>query len=124
MKLYRVMKLDADGRPLIGTRRNMLGVRPTDPNNKDPRRRADTEAVNPVDPVRPGEGLSTSLDPTVLRVGSGEALFEIEAADLGPYFRPNPDHPPHCLIEPTAPVALADFQQALASTRDLWEQVQ
>ena len=62
MKLYRVMKLDADGKPLIGKRRNMLGVRPTDPNSKDPKRVFDVRAVNDADPVIPGEGLSTSPD--------------------------------------------------------------
>ena len=32
MKLYRVMKVDpADGKPLVGSRGSMLGVRPTDP---------------------------------------------------------------------------------------------
>ena len=36
MKLYRVMKLALDGKPLIGIRRSMLGVRPFDPNSTDP----------------------------------------------------------------------------------------
>jgi hypothetical protein len=124
VKLYRVMKVDADGRPRVGARGYMLGVRPTDPNNTDPRRRFDVAAVADTDAVSPGEGLSTSLDPAVLVVRTGEALFVIDTADLGVGLKENPDHPPHCLIEPASPMPLGDFQQALADTRDLWEQVQ
>ena len=125
MKLYRVMKLDTDGKPLVGTKGYVLGVRPTDPNNTDPRRRFDTAAVNPTDIVYPGEGLSTSLDPSILKVRSGEGLFELDTADLaGTGLREHQDHPPHCLIEPAVSVPLAAFQLSLAGTRDLWRRVQ
>lgn len=124
MKLYRVMKVDADGKPQVGTRSYMLGVRPTDPANTDPRRRFDVDAVTGSDTVLPGKGLSTSLDPATLRSRPGEALFVIESDDLGGGLRENPDNPPHCLIEPGRPMSLADFQQALADTHDLWQQVQ
>jgi len=124
VKLYRVMKVAADGKPLVGTRRNMLGVRPTDPNNNDPKRRFDVAAANDDDAVSPGEGLSTSLNPGRMRIGADEALFEIETDDLGPELVPNPDHPPHCLIEPSTTTTLGEYQQALADTRDLWQQVQ
>lgn len=125
MKLYRVMKVDsADGKPLVGSRRNMLGVRPTDPTNTDPKRRFDVAAVNDGDAVSPGEGLSTSLNPGKMRVGAGEALFEIETDDLPSDLVPNPDHPPHCLIEPVSTTTFGEFQQALADTRDLWQRVQ
>ena len=124
MKLYRAMKVAPDGKPLVGTRRNMLGVRPTDPANTDPRRRFDVAAVNDGDTVSPGEGLSTSLNPARLRVGAGEAVFEIETDDLTHALAPNPDHPPHCLLEPASPTTLGEFQDALADTRDLWQQVQ
>jgi hypothetical protein len=124
VKLYRVMKVAADGKPLVGTRRNMLGVRPTDPTNTDPKRRFDAVAVNDGDAIAPGEGLSTSLNPGRMRVGADEALFEIETDDLAPGLVPNPDHPPHCLIEPSGVTTLGEFQQALADTRDLWHEVQ
>jgi hypothetical protein len=124
VKLYRVMKVDADGRPRVGRKGYMLGVRPTDPNNTDPRRRFDVAAVNDADLVSPGEGLSTALDPTVLVVRSGEARFMIDTDDLGAFgLQENPDYPPHCLIEPVPPMPLRDFQQALADTCDSWEQV-
>lgn len=124
MKLFRVMKIDADGRPVVGTRRNMLGVRPTDPNNTDPKRLFDVTAANDADTVAPGEGLSTSMVPMAQRVQTGEALFVVETADLPPILAPNPDRPPHCLLEPARPMTLDEYQQALADTRDLWQRVQ
>jgi len=124
VKTYRVMLLDANGRPVIGTRFGMLGVRPTDPNNSNPRRRFDVAANDPNDEVVGGEGLSTSLDPNVLKVRNGEGMFELETADLPAELRENPDHPPHCLIEPSVPTTLQDFQLALAGTLDLWQRVQ
>ena len=124
MTLYRVMKTDADGKPLVGTKSYMLGVRPTDPNNTDPKRRFDVGAVSATDVVSSGEGLSTSVDPSVLKVRTGEALFAIAEDDLGADLRKNPDNPPHCLIEPANPMTLEDYQQALAGTRDAWKRVQ
>lgn len=102
MKLYRVMKVGLDGQPMVGKRRSMLGVRPTDPNNTDPRRRFDVKATNDAEVVSPGEGMSTSLVPQNLNTGPGEVVFEIETDDFPPELEPNPDDPPHCLIEPAS----------------------
>ena len=124
MKLYRTMKIDpADGKPLVGSKGYMLGVRPTDPNNTNPHRRFDVGAVNATDIVSPGEGLSTSLDPAILKVRKGEAMFEIDSKDLGIFLHENPDQPPHCLIEPLGAMSLQDFQQLLADTRDTWNRI-
>jgi hypothetical protein len=124
VKLYRAMKVDTDGKPLVGQRRSMLGVRPTDPNNTDPRRRFDVAATNDAETVSPGEGLSTSVDPKKLLVGAGETVFEIETIDLPPELTPNSDHSPHCLIQPSSPTTLGEYQQALEDTRDLWQPIQ
>jgi hypothetical protein len=124
VKLYRAMKVGPDGKPLVGTRRSMLGVRPTDPNNADPKRRFDVVATNDADTVSPGEGLSTSLDPRSLRAGPGEKVFVLETNDLVPELVPNPDHPPHCLLQPSAPTTLGEYQQALEDTHDLWQPVE
>src|ERR1700755_3160821 len=118
------MKVDPDGKAQVGTRRNMLGVRPTAPASADPNRRFDVAAVNDADTVSAGEGLSTSQVTANQRVGRGEALFVIETDELPPELGANPDHPPHCLLEPSRPITLGAFQQALTDTRDLWEQVQ
>jgi hypothetical protein len=118
------MKVAADGKPVVGTRRNMLGVRPTDPANTNPQRVFDVDAENDTDSVAPGQGLSTSIVPTPQRVQTGEALFVVETTELPAELAPNPDRPPHCLLEPTRPLTLAEYQQALADTRDLWQRVQ
>jgi hypothetical protein len=117
------MKVDADGKPLVGTRRNMLGVRPADPTSAT-KRKPDVAAVNDTDLVSPGEGLSTSSTPATFRVDRGEAIFEIETADVGPELVENPDNPPHTLLQPAAAMPLGEFQQTLADTRDLWKRVQ
>jgi hypothetical protein len=81
------------------------------------------DAATDTDLVKPGEGLSTSLVQGSLRIGNNEAMFAIDTDALGPALMPNPDRPPHCLIEPSRPVTLAQFQQLLADTRDLWEKL-
>ena len=126
MIVFRVMKVDDDGKPKVGTKRNMLGVRPTDPNNTDPNRIPDVPASAPADLVEPGHGLSTSLIPVRQKAGKGEALFRIETDDVAGVLSPNPDHPPHCLLEVSRGerVTLADFQELLADTRGLWERVE
>lgn len=123
MKLYRVMKVAGDGKPQVGTKRNMLGVRPRDPANTNPRRRPDVDAVNDTDTVLPGKGLSTSQAAAMFRIDRGEAIFEIDTNDLGPDLVENPDNPPHTLIQPAVAMTLGEFQQALAGTRDLWQPV-
>ncbi len=123
MKLYRVMKVDADGKPLVGTKRNMLGVRPTDPANKDPNRVFDVLAVTDSDPVGPGKGMSTAPKPNGLRPRADEALFEIESDELPGELAPNQDKANHCLIQPSQAMTLGEYQQALADTRELWQQV-
>ncbi|WP_320687914.1 Tse2 family ADP-ribosyltransferase toxin [Gemmata algarum] len=124
MKLYRAMRVAADGKPEVGTSGSMLGVRPTDPSNTNPKSVSDVRAEVGTDVVNPGEGLSTSPDPNSRQPRRHQAIFEIETDDLGPDLKPNHDKPGHCLLEPAQPMTLVEYQQALAATRDLWQQVQ
>jgi hypothetical protein len=117
------MRVAADGKPEIGTRGSMLGVRPTDPNNTNPSVVADVVAVDDADLVNPGEGLSTSPNSNSRQPRRNQAVFEIETDDLSPDLKPNPDKPDHCLLEPAKPMTLGEYQQALAATRDLWQRV-
>ena len=122
MKLYRVMKVDpADGKPLVGTRGGMLGVRPTDPTATNPSTVADVTAVNDTDVVQLGRGLSTSPDPNFRVPRRGEAMFVIETDDLGPEVKSHQDHPGHVTIGPASETTLGDYQRALAGTRDSWK---
>jgi hypothetical protein len=125
VKVYRVMKVDpADGKPIVGTRGGMLGVRPTDPASTNPTSVFDVTAVNDTDNVQPGEGLSTSLDPNFRKPRRGEALFAIETDELDEDLKGIQDSANHVTIEPASPMQLGDYQRALEATRDQWEQVQ
>jgi hypothetical protein len=79
--------------------------------------------VTDTDPVRPGEGLSTSPYANARQPRRGQAVFEIETDDLGPELHPEEDHPGHVILEPAQPMTLAEYQQALVDTRDLWQRV-
>ncbi|HET6573982.1 MAG TPA: hypothetical protein VFG68_10300 [Fimbriiglobus sp.] len=126
MKLYRTMKIDpTDGKPLVGKRRNMLGVRPTDPTNTNPRRKFDVDAAIGSDPVTPGarQGLSVSTASGGLFPDEDEAIWEIDDSELLPDFNAVPDHPPHHVLEPTGVMTLNEYQAALVATRDTWVRV-
>lgn len=120
------MKVGADGKPVVGTRRNMLGVRPTDPASTDPKRVPDVRAVNDQDIVSVTEGLSTSPTTEQLLPNPKEAIFVIETEELPPGLREYQDTSTHYLIVPSDRngLPLAGFQLALADTIDLWEPIE
>jgi hypothetical protein len=124
VKLYRVMKVSADGLPVIGTRRNMFGVRPTDPTNTQRGRKFDVPAVVGSDPVVPGAntGLSVSTEPGVLLAGPGEVVWEIETDDLRDLSAAK-DTTTHYLIEPSRAMTLDEYQATLAATQYQWNRV-
>lgn len=125
MKLYRMMREAADGRPEVGDTFATLGVRPI-----RPRGTPDVPAVDPGDVVRSGTGgLSVFAGPVAalpvrLRPPNTQfPLWEIDAADLGPGLRAVPAGPPHYLVEPDRDVTLAELQALLAATRNHWQRV-
>jgi hypothetical protein len=74
VKLYRKFKLDADGKPMVGTRFGMLGARPRDPRN--PKKRGDVDAVFGSDLVRPGGGgLSVYDDPSAIQIHDDDLVL-------------------------------------------------
>src|SRR5690349_14939475 len=104
------MKVAADGKPEVGTRGSMLGVRPTDPSTTNVHPVFDVAAVSDADSVHPGEGLSTSPDLNSRQPRRGQAVFEIETDDLGPDLNAHHDKPGHCLIEPAWAMSLGAYQ--------------
>lgn len=120
-KLYRLMKADADGKPLVGSGSMMLGVRPTDP--AQPNKRADVPAVAGTDVVQPGDGgLSCYSDPASIAIQSNKlVLWSIETGDLPPELIPEPAGDPHYHVEPDREMTLDELQGLLADTRDLWQ---
>jgi hypothetical protein len=133
VKLYRTIKIDpADGLPLVGIRRDMLGVRPFDPNNKDPKRVFDVDAVADSDLVRVGtkKGLSVFLTAEECRVDPKAPIWEIDsdevvAQNLVMVFDPLPGVPgsTHHVLEPSRDVTLGEYQEMLRATRDAWQRV-
>jgi hypothetical protein len=120
-KLYRLMKTDTDGKPLVGSGAMMLGVRPVDPTH--PQKRFDVPATSGSDVVHPGDGgLSCYTDPGAIKLRVKNAsLWSIDVADLPQELVATVAGDPHHHIEPNTDVTLDELQQLLADTRDLWE---
>ena len=121
MKLYRVMKSDVDGKPLVGDASMMLGLRPTDPNQLH--KRSDVPAIIGTDLVLPGDGgLSCFSDPRAIAIQSKKLLlWSIESDDFPAALIEIPAGKPHYLIEPSRGMRLDELQLLLAGTRDLWQ---
>jgi hypothetical protein len=122
MRLFRLMKVDADGKPRVGDRAMALGVRPADPTN--PAKRSDVLAATDTEPVRPFEGgLSCYADPADIALAAKQLqLWSIDERDVPPELLVRLTGPgSHHHIEPGDEMPLAEFQQLLADTRDFWQ---
>jgi hypothetical protein len=122
MRLFRLMKTDTDGKPLVGDRAMALGVRPADP--AKPLKRSDVPAVNGTDPVRPLEGgLSCYADPADIALAAKQLqLWSIDERDVPPELLVRLTGPgSHHHIEPGDEMPLNEFQELLADTRDFWQ---
>jgi hypothetical protein len=129
MKLYRRMIADTDGKPLVGDRFGMLGVRP-----KGRAGRSDVDAAAPADvvPTAARKGMSVNADVNKVPQPAGDefVMWVLDIPDddpatvLGTELTADPDRPPHHVIKPAHDMPLADYQQALASTREHWQRVE
>jgi hypothetical protein len=127
VELFRGMKPGAAGEPELGPSARALGIRPG----------IDVPAQNPSDVVSPGGGgLSVSPHdpahlprhrrPTTLGGTGRDPIWGITTADLGPDLqsRPDPDNPSgHGFIEPSRPMTVAEFEQALERTVQRWKKI-
>lgn len=126
MRLFRGMIEDEAGLPVVGPGARYLGVRPGGSPTPD------VPAVNPSDPLAPGQG-GLSVAPTEPRDlprhrrpaslgGTGQdPVWYIETDDLGPDLLFRQDRPGHGVIEPSRPMTLQAFQEALARTQSRWK---
>jgi hypothetical protein len=127
--LFRAMIIDTnDGLPLVGTKRSMLGVRPTLARRTNPSQVFDVAAMSESDPVRPGtlDGLSMAVSIDRLLGKSSEPVWSIDAALLADHplvLEFDPRDPGHVVIGPSHLMTLGDFQAALSLTRPLWQRV-
>ncbi len=117
-ELFRAMRMDTQGRPERGPGFGTLQVR-------IPRDIAPDDAglVHPA-----AGGLSVNPDraenvPLNLRHKPGFRVYVIGENALGSRltFRLDPVNPIHGFVEPSAAMALADYQGALQNTRDDWK---
>ena len=121
--MFRAMKAEADGLPVVGRSGRELGVRIDGP-------------IRDLIPgqdgtVKPGTGgMSVALDsaqnlpkPRLPKSLGGEGrdpVFTILAAEIPRILLLRRDRFPHALIEPSRRCPLPDFELDLASTRSLW----
>jgi hypothetical protein len=125
-ELFRGMKEGANGLPEVGPSSRCLGVRP----------RIDVPAALPGDSVQPGQGgMSVSPDdpvslpyfrrPPDLGGTSRDPVWRIAEADLGRdlLYCADPARAGHGFVEPSGPMTLGEYQQALARTQSAWRRI-
>lgn len=124
-RLYRAMRSDSDGHPLLLPAARGLGVRPE----------ADIP-INEAGNVEPGTGgMSVAVrspmslpghrrPPTFGGTGL-DSVWEIGEEDLSDALALRLDEPPpdHGLVEPAWEMSFEDFQDALAETRESWSEL-
>ena len=120
--IYRAMREEAAGAPMVGPSARMLGVRPT------------------VDiPVFAGQvqpntgGMSVALDrpenlhrlrrPPAYGGKGKDPVWYLGIASLGSDLQFRPDSATHGLIEPARVMSIDDFQKALEATKLLWRRL-
>src|SRR5215471_5579133 len=126
-QLYRAMREVQDAKPEVAPTSRGLGARPG----------VDVPAIKDNDLILPGVGgASVSPDdplnlPAYRRPpefqGTGrDPVWTLSDEELGPdlTYRPDPGNPGHGFLEPARPMTLAEYQSALARTRDLWQKVE
>ncbi len=129
MRIVRAMQIDLnDGKPLVGTQRNRLGVRPTDPNNTIAGRQFDVPAVLGTDLVLPGQckGLSANSNSSRIHAGRKDAIWELDSDVLIQFdlaIELDPADPEHVIIAPLTAMSLDQYQSALQLTRDHWQRL-
>lgn len=120
-KVYRAMKEDPDGGPMVGPTARTLGVRPGD----------DIPVV--AGRVKPGTGgMSVAPDgpmnlpdhrrPPKLGGSGKDPVWEITIDSLGHDVVYRQDKPNHGLFEPAREMSIDEFQEALAALAPRWTQ--
>jgi hypothetical protein len=126
--LYRAMRKDLDGRPVVASSTSFLsparglGVRPIVDIPVD-----DDGYVEPgLDGMSVAQGSADYLPdhrrPTALGGESDDPLWRIEEEEIGEALNYRLDEPPpgHGVIEPAWRMTLEEYELGLAETRDAW----
>ena len=124
--MFRAMKADVDGCPVIGPSSRTLGVRRDGPNRDIP------IALNGT--VSPGTGgMSVALDaeqnlpkhrlPKLLGGEGRDPVFRMLSASLPACLSVRVDRYPHAFVEPTWVCGFEQYQYDIAQTRPFWSKV-
>lgn len=124
--MFRAMKQDSDGYPLVGRSGRTLGVR-VDGTFPD-------LAIAEDGTIAPGTGgMSVALEksenlpkhrrPRSLGGEGRDPVFRMFSAMLPETLLLRPDRHPHAYIEPITRGPLPDYESALAATRNHWDKV-
>ncbi len=124
--MFRAMKEEGDGLPVIGRSGRTLGVRVEGPVRDIPVAPDGTVA-------RDSGGMSVALDhpnhlpkPRLPRSLGGEGrdpVFRVNRSALPETLAVRTDSYPHALVEPAERCLLAEFEAHLAETRTAWRKV-
>lgn len=126
MRLFRSMKEDADGLPMVGPSGRMLGVRPGSAATPDVLASQANDTVLPnhggmsVAPDDPMHLLKHRRPPSLGGIGQ-DPVWYIEVADLPVDLQFRQDRLTHGVIEPAQTMTLAEFEMALEATRSQWK---
>jgi hypothetical protein len=124
MMIYRTMRADPDGHPLVADTTSGLGVRDWEIEQDEDMAipEAGGMSVAPDSPL----SLPRAFRPKELRGLSRHPAWELDVDDLGEalVYRPDPDDPTrHGFVEPSRPMRMEEYRYALAETRTLWHRV-
>jgi len=130
VKIFRAMKVAADGMPEVGPSARTLGVRRGDQTPRDVPVAVPDEAVPPqsggmsVAPDNPAN-LPKNRRPPAYGGSGKDPVWVIDTDDLPAVLEFRQDAPTHGLVEPATNrvLTLAEYEAALASTRDKWQLV-
>jgi hypothetical protein len=120
--VYRAMREDSNGAPMVGPSARMLGVRPS----------IDIPVI--AGQMQPNTGgMSVALDrpenlhplrrpPTYGGTGK-DPIWRLDVASLGKDLQFRPDSPTHGLVEPARSMTIDEFQRALEATKPFWKKL-
>jgi hypothetical protein len=118
--LYRAMREDPSGGPLVGVSARTLGARPSVDILVVAGMVSPQSGGMSVAPDRP-ENLHAMRRPPALGGTGKDPVWFIEVGQLGPDIEFRQDSATHGLVEPKRPMTFDDFQNALAATRPFWK---
>jgi hypothetical protein len=124
--MFRAMKEDREGRPILGRSAYALGVRVEGD-------RRDIELIDGRT-VQPGTGgMSVSLDsyknlhkyrlPRALGGDGRHPAFVMQSDNLPHSLSLRIDQYPHALVEPSVPADFEEYERALHGTRRYWRRI-